>query len=83
MLRIFVELSIGVSLLFTLFRLFKGPDVLDRLLGYSSTSAKITILLVVEGLLNGRTYYVSLALVYVILSFLGIVIIGRFVERQI
>lgn len=83
MFRILIEVFLGISLLLTLYRLFMGPDVLNRLLGYSSTSAKITVLLAVEGLLNDKVQYVNLALVYVILSFLGIVIIGRFVERQI
>lgn len=83
MFRILIEVFLGISLLLTLYRLFMGPDVLNRLLGYSSTSAKITVLLAVEGLLNDKVHYVNLALVYVILSFLGIVIISRFVERQI
>ena len=82
MLKITAETIIGISLAFTLFRLFKGPDVLDRLLGYSSFSAKIVVLLVVEGLLNQRPIYVNLALIYAILSFLGIVIIGRYVEGE-
>ncbi len=83
MLRISIEITVVISLCFTLYRLFKGPDVLDRLLGYSSTSAKITALLVIEGTLNERIFFINLALVYAILSFLGIVIIGRFIERQV
>lgn len=83
MLRIIIEIIVGISLALTLYRLFIGPDVLDRLLGYSSTSAKITALLVIEGTLNERALFINLALVYAILSFLGIVIIGRFVERQV
>lgn len=83
MFKISVEVLIGISMVFTLLRLFKGPEVLDRLLGYSSLSAKIILLLVLEGLFNQRTFYVNLALVYAVLSFLGIVIIGRYVEREI
>ena len=77
-----LEILVGISLVFTLVRLFIGPDVLDRLLGYSSISAKIVIMLVIEGLLADRTVYINLALIYAILSFLGIVIIGRFIERE-
>ena len=78
--KILLEILVGISLVLTLIRLFIGPDVLDRLLGYSSVSAKIVILLVIEGLLVGRAVYINLALIYAILSFLGIVIIGRFIE---
>lgn len=78
-----IEIFIGISLITTLIRLFKGPYVLDRLLGYSSVSAKIVVLLVVEGVAAESTIYINLALIYAILSFLGIVIIGRYVEREV
>ncbi|MCF7876487.1 pH regulation protein F [Candidatus Bipolaricaulota bacterium] len=83
MLRISIDVIVGVSLAFTLFRLFHGPDVLDRLLGYSSVTAKIVILLAVEGIFGERTVFVNLALIYAILSFLGIVIIARYIEREV
>jgi len=83
MLRISIDAVIGISLALTLFRLFYGPSVLDRLLGYSSVTAKIVLLLVVEGILGGRTVFINLALIYAVLSFLGIVIIGRYIEREV
>ncbi len=83
MLRISIDVIVGASLALTLVRLFYGPSVFDRLLGYSSVTAKIVILLVVEGILGGRTVFVNLALIYAILSFLGIVIIGRYIEREV
>ena len=83
MVRISIYLVLGASLALTLVRLFNGPSVLDRLLGYSSVTAKIVVLLVVEGLLSGKSVYVNLALIYAIMSFLGIVIIGRYVEREV
>lgn len=83
MLKISLYTVIGISIAFTLFRLFRGPDVLDRLLGYSSFSAKAVVLLVTESLLSNRTAYVNLALTYAVLSFLGIVIIARYVEREV
>lgn len=54
MLRVSIEVIVGTSLTFTLFRLFYGPDVLDRLLGYNSVTAKIVILLAVEGVLGDK-----------------------------
>lgn len=83
MIRISIDAILGLSLAFTLYRLFYGPSVLDRLLGYSSVTAKIVILLVVEGILGKRPVFVNLALIYAVLSFLGIVIIGRYIEREV
>ncbi|MFB6290442.1 MAG: monovalent cation/H+ antiporter complex subunit F [Candidatus Bipolaricaulia bacterium] len=83
MFRISIEIVVGISLALTLSRLFYGPTVLDRLLGYSSVTAKIVILLVIEGILGDRSVFVNLALIYAVLSFLGIVIIGRYIEREI
>jgi multicomponent Na+:H+ antiporter subunit F len=83
MVRVSIEVIVGISLTFTLFRLFYGPDVLDRLLGYSSVTAKIVILLAVEGVLGGREVFINLALIYAILSFIGIVVIARYIEREV
>jgi len=83
MLRLSIDVIVVISLIFTLYRLFYGPDVLDRLLGYSSVTAKIVILLAVEGVLGGREVFVNLALIYAILSFLGIVVIARYIEREV
>jgi len=37
----------------------------------------------VEGILGNRPVFVNLALIYAVLSFLGIVIIGRYIEREV
>ena len=83
MFRISIDVIVGISLALTLFRLFHGPTVLDRLLGYSSVTGKIVILLVVEGIIGGRPVFINLALIYGVLSFLGIVIIARYIEREV
>ena len=77
-----MELLIGLSFLTTLYRFFKGPEILDRLLCYSSLSAKIVVILVLEGVFFHRTVFINIAMVYAILSFLGIVIVARFIERE-
>jgi len=83
MIRISIDAIVGISLALTLFRLFHGPSVLDRLLGYSSVTGKIVILLAVEGIMGGRPVFINLALIYGVLSFLGIVIIARYIEREV
>ena len=83
MIRISIDAIVGLSLILTLFRLFYGPSVLDRLLGYSSVTVKIVILLAVEGIMGGRSVFINLALIYGVLSFLGIVIIARYIEREV
>jgi multicomponent Na+:H+ antiporter subunit F len=72
------------ALLLVVYRLFKGPSVLDRLLAYSSLSAKIIVFLVFEDAFSGQisTFYINLALIYAVLSFLGIVVVARFVEEE-
>jgi len=73
---------VALSSLLSSYRLFKGPTVLDRLLSYSSLSAKIVIFLVLESIFNRRVAYLNLAFIYAILSFLGIAVVARFVERE-
>lgn len=79
--HIAVFFLLGFAILVTLYRTIKGPTVLDRLLGYSSLSAKIIVFLVVENVLSNRWVYLELAIIYAVLSFLGIAVVARFVQQ--
>lgn len=59
-----------------------GRNRWKRLLGVSMVSAKINMIIVVLALITGRTFYLDIALVYVILSYIGVNVIADFmIER--
>lgn len=64
-------LSIGI--LFALFRLFKGPRLMDRILSLDAISVCIIGILVVGSVQYKSPFYIDLILVFSLLNFIGTV----------
>lgn len=79
-----VFISVLISLLsvaIALMRFILGPTVLDRVVAFDAASIiAISIIAVLAHLLQ-RFIYVDVALVYGLLSFLGVLVIARYHER--
>jgi multicomponent Na+:H+ antiporter subunit F len=78
---VLVEIVLGLSLVAVLYRLIRGPTPWDRLLSYNSASNRVFIILAVIGIVTDRSLYVNVAILYAALSFLGVVVLARFMER--
>jgi multicomponent K+:H+ antiporter subunit F len=72
---------IGVATLLALFRLAKGPDVLDRVLALDTVVVNAIALLVVTGLWFRTTMYFEAALLFAMVGFLTTVAFCKFVLR--
>lgn len=64
-----------------LFRAFVGPTVFDRLLAVNVFGTKTVLLIAVLGFLDGRPEFLDIALVYAMISFIGIIAVLRFFEK--
>ena len=74
-------LLILLSFLITLIRLLKGPSVADRSVAIDTmTIAGISLIVLLAAMLK-RIIYIDVAIVYAIISFVGIVVIARYIER--
>jgi multicomponent Na+:H+ antiporter subunit F len=71
----------GTAFLLVLWRFIKGPTPFDRVIAFDGmTIVSITgILFVALG--EERGIYLDVALVYALLSFLGVIVVARFLER--
>ena len=78
-----VEIAVAASLVVVLWRLLRGPTAWDRLLAYNAVSNRGILLLALVGIAEGRTVLLDVALVYGMLSFLGVVIVSQFLERGV
>ena len=70
-----------LSLLAVVYRLIRGPHPWDRLLAYNAASNRIFVLLALIAVINDRHSYLDATIVYAALSFLGVIILARFMER--
>lgn len=63
-------------------RIILGPTIWDRLLGLNLFSSKIIILIVLFALMMKESYYLDIAIVYVLLGFISIISIARFIQKK-
>ncbi|MFC7330099.1 monovalent cation/H+ antiporter complex subunit F [Marinactinospora rubrisoli] len=73
---------LGFSVLFTLYRLVRGPSVLDRIVCLNALSVLLVSAIAVEAAVRGDTTYVGLMVTIALLGFVGTLTGARFAERR-
>ena len=69
------------SILLTLVRFIKGPTVVDRVISFDVMSIVSIALIAMIAHSVFRVIYLDVALIYGLLSFLGVLIVSRYLER--
>lgn len=70
-----------IGILLAFIRLLKGPTVADRVVAFDAmTLISISLIVFIAALLK-RIIYTDVALVYGLISFLGVVAVARYLER--
>ena len=72
---------VGMTFLLALFRFFKGPSSADRVVAFDVLTIVSMSAIVLVSLAEGRGIYLDVALVYGLLSFLGVIVVARYLER--
>jgi multicomponent Na+:H+ antiporter subunit F len=72
---------VGMAFLLALFRFFKGPSSADRVVAFDVLTIVSISGIVLVSLAEGRGIYLDVALVYGLLSFLGVIVVARYLER--
>jgi multicomponent Na+:H+ antiporter subunit F len=72
---------IGMAFLLALYRFFKGPSAADRVVAFDVLTIIAITVIVFIALAEGRGIYLDVALVYGLLSFLGVIVVARYLER--
>lgn len=74
---------IGIGVILCIIRMVKGPTAADRAIAMDTTTTVTVALLVLLAFVFERYVYVDVALVYSIISFVGLIAIARFLEKGI
>ena len=72
--------AILITMVLVLVRAFAGPTVYDRILAANMFGTKMILLIAVLGFLTGRPDFLDLALIYVLLNFIGTFAVLKFVQ---
>ena len=71
-----------MQLSLALVRAILGPTVFDRILAVNLFGTKTVLLIAVMGFLRGQPDFIDLALIYVLINFIGTVVILKYVEYR-
>ena len=72
----------GLAFLFALGRFALGPTRLDRVVAFDVLTIISITFIVLAAIIQGRGIYLDVALVYALLSFLGVIAIARYLEGR-
>ena len=74
---------IAIGIILCIIRMVKGPTAADRAIAMDTATTVTVALLVLLGYVFDRYVYLDVALVYSIISFVGLIAIARFLEKGI
>jgi multicomponent Na+:H+ antiporter subunit F len=69
------------ALLLAFVRMIKGPTAADRVVALDAMTIITISLIALIAAFAGRIIYLDVALVYALISFLGVVAVARYIER--
>jgi multicomponent Na+:H+ antiporter subunit F len=70
-----------MGMLTALWRFVKGPSSADRIMSFDVMTVTSIALIALIAFFNNRIIYLDVALVYGLLSFTGVIVIARFLEK--
>jgi len=86
MVNIILQIAGGImllSLVLSLYRFFKPGSLVDKVIAFDIMSIISISLIAMITHISGRTIYIDVALIYGLLSFLGVVIVARYLEKSL
>ncbi|MCG8429352.1 MAG: monovalent cation/H+ antiporter complex subunit F [Chromatiales bacterium] len=84
MVNIFIYIAAalaGVALLLALYRFIQGPSDADRVAAFDVLTIISITGIVLVAFIEDRGIYLDVALIYALLSFLGVIAVARYIER--
>ena len=70
----------GISFLLVLWRFIKGPSAVDRVISFDGLTIVSITGILFAAIAEQRGIYLDVALVYALLSFLGVIVVARYLE---
>lgn len=72
---------VGIAFLLALYRFFNGPSAADRVVAFDVLTIIAITGIVFIAMAEERGIYLDVSLVYALLSFLGVIVVARYLER--
>jgi multicomponent Na+:H+ antiporter subunit F len=72
-----------LAVILSMYRFLKGPTTFDRIAAFDTMTISMIGLIGIITFLTKRVIYIDVAVVYALLSFLGVIIISKFKEKSL
>ena len=78
-----MSLTILFAALLALYRVIKGPVIIDRIVGVNVIGTKTIAVVLLTGHLFDRVeFFIDIALVYALINFIGTLALSKYFERK-
>ena len=79
-----VYVAVGImtlAMLLAMVRFVKGPSVVDRVVAFDSLTISSLVIISVIAMLSDRMIYFDVAIVYGLLSFIGVIVVAKYIQK--
>lgn len=78
-----VAIILSLVSLVLLYRVFRGPHIIDRVVAADCIDIILGVVLILFGCIEERSLFVDLGLIMTLLGFIGTVLISKYLEGKI
>ena len=79
---IYVAVAImGLAMFLAMVRFVKGPSVVDRVVAFDSLTITSLVIISIIAVLSNRMIYFDVAIVYGLLSFIGVIVVAKYLKK--
>lgn len=78
-----VAILLAILALILLYRVFKGPNIIDRVLAADLIDIILGIVMILFGTIEERAMYLDLGLIITLLGFIGTVLVSKYLEGEL
>ena len=78
-----MAIILAIFSLILLYRVIKGPNIIDRVLAADAIDILIGIIMVIFGAVEKRSMYLDLGLIVTLLGFIGTVLISKYIKGEL
>lgn len=78
---VLAALIAAIAFVLAIVRFVLGPHTFDRVVAFDVMTIVSITGIVLAAIVTGRVIYLDVALVYALMSFLGVIVVARYLER--
>lgn len=80
---LYISVILAVLIMFAMIRLFLGPEISDRVVAFDTINTLTVALMIILGVAFSEMFFVEIAIVYAVLSFVGTLFIAKYVGGEL